>query len=249
MFKRKKILPEDIQDYKEGDAYISTNATNAIVVNNDIDQSDNYINVTPIELTTDVAEQITSNDTVIKPIKNSTFFTKNKNDLLSSYFKDSCLEGLNISENELGMLIYEKNKYKLSYNKFKSSILPVYCSIRVKLQNYKDFEYLFPNTYTKTLSSTFKNTNNNYVFISKVLELIEQGDFNELSTLELSLEPNKGSVKLQKENNKLFVEYPSLIVKNKGGNSRKPKTRKQKTRKTKTRKTLTKRRTLQIYKN
>lgn len=145
IFKR-KIVPENKYYNADIEIYNKPIQINLDNDNNNDDKLKNVTNVTnvlPIIESTDTVEHIQHKDLLVRePPKK--FFQTSKNDLNISQFKNTCLENLNISEKELGMLIYEKNK--LTNKKFKES-LNIYCHLKGEMNKYPNFEYIFPNIY------------------------------------------------------------------------------------------------------
>jgi hypothetical protein len=223
MIFKKKILPEnkyynaDVEIYDKPIQILDNNMDD----NKDYHNDKNVINVLPIMESDNRVEHIQHKDVLVRE-QPKQFFRTSKNDLNISQFKNTCLENLNISEKELGMLIYEKNK--LTNKKFKES-LNIYCHLKEQLNKYPNFAYIFPNIYITVLSYSFNINTTNSQFIDNIINLIHELDFNELSVIEVSLEEHPGSIALTKKNAKLFIQKPTRIYKTMGGTIKKRKTK------------------------
>lgn len=146
-----------------------------------------------------------------------TFNKKNKYDLDVDKFRNTCLENLNVSEAELGMLMYQKNS--VSNNYFNKTVIPVYCSVRKIMNSYPKFEENFPYIFVKALSCTFDMKNKeNFNFVNNIIQLVNENNYNELTIIEVNLNAHPGSFSLNKMNtDKIKKNLKPVFITNKIG--------------------------------
>lgn len=160
-------------------------------------------------------------------------YTNKDIDIDMSLFKNTCLENIVLTDNEIGML-RDKLKYIKNPKKFIKTNMPYYCDIRnIILSNMPNFEEKFPSIFSQLLSECFENSESRKnTYIENIINLVVNNDINTLETRELYTRSHPGSTRLSSLLSK-YNPTPSLIPRNKNGGTRRKRKNKRKTRKNK----------------
>jgi hypothetical protein len=159
-------------------------------------------------------------------------FTNTDIDIDMSLFKNTCLENIVLTDNEIGLL-RDKLKYVKNPKKFIKDIMPYYCDVRnIILSHMDNFEEIYPSLFSQVLYKSLENPDsrdNNY--IQDIINLLLNNNTNELKIREINTRSNPGSRRLESIFNSMIPSVTRLS-KRTGGTKRKRKN-KRKTKKNK----------------